>query len=533
MVQLPTLSRREFVAALALAPTISLSQSAAGARLAYDTSFGLGTDLDGLATLPLHPSAKRIYVGPGGNIGNSGRSWSQRLPDTDAGLRAGLALVGSGAGDQVLVAWNCAPFGIGIGDVMQKYGHSPRYPTVWQSCDPADPENEAKHGRAGPLGQRPKIFKSRTGTLMRNSAGDSEAIRRCMAVRGFDFDADPSIDASLGGDGLGATCNFNTNSYLLFENNIFRGASISGGSASGVASNWVIRGNSFYGNWISSGNSQPIYITGVNGITVEDNVFYHVGWRPGATRATAVLKGGPDVRSHCIYTIEDTRDVLARRNMFIDPAATGGSIRGDVEYYHNLHVDCPFPTAFGPGDEAAKLAPGGCLRRVYENFVLGNSPVSAMNPQTGGFNGGNYAPGSYIRRNILARSLTGELPVVMNRNNFAGRSVLEFSDNRVYLYGKEFLREVSGGASLAQVATNYGTIHGNGPAKGTDRPAIAPYTPRNAYTARQLWSHLGFASKAEFALHMVEHPELVTERLTTAMLWLFAGYNGTIDITSR
>jgi hypothetical protein len=420
-----------------------------------------------------------------------------------------------------MVARDGSTYPSSFGDVSAYYGYSRAHPTAFQSYDPAEPENELSHGR-GP-GPKPKIFTRRTGELFSVNSAGNEDRNRHYALRGFDVDPGFAVGRPL--------IFFNRTSGILLEGNILRNVQISGGGdfdRSITATSWAIRKNVFHGTWHETEHAGAIYAVMTTDLLIEDNLFAHIGWRPGASRNDAPAHGGATIFRHCIYTVEDTRSVTIRRNIMVDPSATGGSVRGDCYYYQNIHIDCPLSGAFGPGDDPIIRAPLGAMRLILENLTIGDADINADNPRSGGYVGGNFAHGSTFRRNLMihSRNPAGNI-VWSHRGHPILRSSVDYSDNREYLFGNVYQEEGAASNAEQTFGNNYGA-----PASGGLAPRIYPYDPAAAPTARHLWGVLGYGSKEAWLANLIEHPESVAEQVKIILPWMFVSYGMKIDLGS-
>ena len=121
----------------------------------YDTSVGMGVDSNGFASLPLRAGAHRYFVSSAAGSDANGCAAAQQPDKPLATIAAAKACLGSGAGDQLLVAEGTR-YAEGLTNMMDQMGYNAAYPTVIQSYDPADALNEAKYGHAA-NGQRPVV----------------------------------------------------------------------------------------------------------------------------------------------------------------------------------------------------------------------------------------------------------------------------------------------------------------------------------------------------------------------------------------
>ena len=283
----------------------------------YDGSIGAGVDADGFASLPLRSGAHRFFVNSATGADSNGCSGSQQPSSPLKTIPAAIACVANGEGDQVLLAEGTS-YNQDIGWLAFKQGYSATYPMVISSYDPADPANEAKYGRGDQRNARPVI------TALQSQLGNGTY--NYYAIKGLDFN--PGNVASAGFGFIGKA------GYALIENNIFRYTALTFDTADFPAfpttQKLIVRNNSIYGMWNTGGRTGGLYVAGYVGPTVEDNVFYHCGWKIGANRDDDPSVGGATVFSHSYYLQTNTTGAIVRRNLSADGAGDGGIARGDM-----------------------------------------------------------------------------------------------------------------------------------------------------------------------------------------------------------
>ncbi|MFL6775021.1 MAG: hypothetical protein ACJ8FN_01365, partial [Sphingomicrobium sp.] len=416
-------------------------------------------------------------------------------------IAAGKACLTLGSGDQLLIAEGTS-YAEGLTNLQGQMGYSAEYPTVIQSYDPADPANEAKYGHAG-QGRRPVV----------NTGGNAQQISCCgsnpnnfLAIRGLDFNPGDKPDMGI--------AFVSTANYILLENNLFRYTSVGFDIGSSPrASHHVLRHNSFYGEWSPSASTGGIYDAGTDGATIEDNVFWHTGWRPGVSRDADVTVGGPTYFRHPIYQQNNSIGFMVRRNLFMDGAADGSSLRNNAIFTENVSIDNPIGVGIG-----ANLA-GGSLSEVSYNAFLGDADVKSTEPRGQAIWGVNGQAGSLIHHNLVARSRnpngTNDYSLILEANLGNG-STFDVHDNVLYQWaGDTNTRLEVGGAALH---LTYNNNVWDAPAMGTNQNIASRNFP-NPLTAAQLFAALGCTDKAGCAAQMIETPELGWAIKARTLLW--------------
>jgi hypothetical protein len=502
--------------------------SAGGGTIAYDTTIGSAVDANGFTTLPLRSGANRYFIGAGGSDSNTGLSHAQRF----ATLGKAISMIVAGNGDQALIAEGTTlnetlpKGGDANGWIASKSGFSALYPTVFSSYDPADPTNTAKYGRGDQRNARPVLTGSYVGVNVGNGTYGN------IAIVGIDHNP-----GSLSGNGLnflGAASN------ILLENNIFRalGLSHDTGEAQTVSPTTprlIIRNNSIYGNWLDSGHTGGIYIAGINGVTIEDNVIWHTGWKVGATRDDTTANGGlvgDQVFRHPIYAQTNTSNVTVRRNLFMDNASDAGIARGDnVLWTENVSIRNPAGTGLGGGPSYNTERPNGVLFEASYNLSMAAIDLTSSNPSGYGYTTSNGEPGSKVHHNLLIRSTVENGPNALAfsaQADFNQPSYVAFQNNISYHWNGATSYYAAGGVFPSQSIpfTSYDNNAWDSAASGTNVYSQGLTYP-NAYTEAQLYAALTptFASVTDYASlasYASAHPEAHVQRTLRSLA--FTGY---------
>jgi hypothetical protein len=480
----------------------------------YDTSIGNGVDANGFADLPLRQGDKRIYVNalPGYGGSDSNNCLSPSTPC--ATFAKAITLRTDGHGDQILVAE-----GSSLPETLidprhslnfMTGGYSLAYPFVIESYDPTDPANEAKMGRASGS-KRPMFTGSWSGNWFQGGTHQSY-----IAVRGLDLNP-----GNVSGQGIGMV---NTGDGFLFENNIFRYTGIGiGGTAGTTQHHWIFRNNAIYGEWeaVNATGGQGLYVDGTDSLTVEDNVFYHNGWKIGASRTDTLANGGATQFRHPIYQQVPT-DAVVRRNLIVDGSADGGSFRGDITHYENVVIDCPQGASLGGGMEYNTGRPNGVAISSHDNAIIGSAQVPDSGAAGWGIVSQNGKLGSSAYNNLIVRSGVGSSAFLTSAIE-PQPSYMDYSNNVVYQWSTPGSTHYDGVADpyTGMTHTTYNNNIWDDATSGTNTNNSSRTFP-NPYTAAQLYAALGFADKQAFIDYAITHPEAHIQR--NARVLLFAGY---------
>ena len=318
------------------------------------------------------------------------------------------------------------------------------------------------------------------------------------------------------------------NNYVLIENNIFRYTMLSFDKfQSGQATNHIIRKNAFYGEWSASAHSQGLYDNGSNLTVLEDNVFWHNGWRIGARRDDATANGGmvgDDFFRHAFY-LQTTTNGVIRRNLIVDGGSDGGQARGDSTITENMYIDNPSSIAAGGGSDYNVARPNGVSLEISYNAILGGADIDASNLRYIAISSANGKSGSSTHHNLIVRSGN---PNGVNAGafktsaNFNQPSYMSYYNNVAYIWnapGQTYVVDPSGFPS--QVFAAYSNNLWDDVASATNGNSGTSSFP-NPYTATELYAALGYVDKASFINRAINYPEEHPARAARSRL--FAGY---------
>jgi hypothetical protein len=512
------------------APTIPTTGSAT-----YDASVGTGVDADGFAMLPLRSGAHHYFVNSASGADSNGCSNGQQPAKPLKTIAAAMACVAAGNGDQVLLAEGTS-YAEALPWLSYKGGYNPQYPTVIASYDPADPLNEAKYGRGDQRGARPVL----TGVGL--VSGDPFSY---LAIKGLDFNPGNVSGRGLEfrGDGTHGT---GGGSYILLENNLFRYTTLSysdggDGTTTARSHHLIIRNNAIYGAWSDNGNNHigGLYAEGNDAVTVEDNVFYHTGWRIGGSRddnpssaanGGSGLGGGPTIFNHPIY-LQANADGIVRRNLMIDNAADAGIARGNILWTENVAIRNPAGFGLGPGNgvDYAARPTGNDIEASYNLSIEGINIASGggNNDRGYGYTTANGRAGSKVHHNILIYSdveLTSQnAQAFSNIANANQPAYMAFENNVVFHWNRSGSTHFDGGGMYpAQVHSTYNYNIWDDPASGTNTNRSTASFP-NPYTQSLLYSVGGYATLDALINYTIAHPEAHSQRALRALAFTAYG----------
>lgn len=380
--------------------------------------------------------------------------------------------------------------------MLYYHGISARYPACFQSYDPKDPLNVARHGRAGTgsQGARP-IWQLGTGTWPGNSRGDAVDYGGWV-FRGLEWRSEGNGQASQW-----VYCQHD----MLFENIVFDNVALVLSNNDpqpgfGIGENNIVRLCASYGQYDTHGS----HICGIysenSNLTVEDSIFWHCGWKVGVSRDAPVSAGGPDIFKHCLYLHNGKgTSSLLRRNVLIDGSASGLSLRGSHLCHHNVIIDCPTPDFVSGGSGSDAESPNGVVQQTYCQLVIGGADINSSLPRMQGFASGDGTPDSFYAYCLYANN-PGYGRVnncwLQVQNGIPGQiSHMGFYHNRAYAFAPPPRRLMLSAHDRGSVSSIRIT--------GDIDNVLATTSPM---TNAQLYAAVGFRGKAAMVAAMIADP---------------------------
>jgi hypothetical protein len=486
----------------------------------------------GFADLPLRVGANRYFVNS--STGNDANTCVQAksAATPKATIGEGLKCVTDLTGDQVLVAEGTSYSGIfaAFESFNGRRGFSALYPTVIQSYNPAASGDTTQYGRATGT-NRPSIDFGGADQISNGGGGHASEPAGKLALRGLKFTSATEANLSFIPTPL-------LNGFLLVENSIFDKVALvhqQEGSYGlyGIADRLIVRNSSFYGQYGYS--TSAIYVSSLAHVTLEDNFFYHVGWKEGVSRDSSYTIGGlvgADGRNHDFYVQEDTGSISVRRNLHMEASYDTGQARASAIVEQNVFVDNPINALGGSGTRYYITKPFGADLSLSYNFTLGSVDAYTGYGAFIGMWTTNGRNGSASRYNILARSPHAAASGAFSFTTDALWNLPSYMDFRSNI---SYLRTVSGrtkndagGNFPAQNFATYSNNIWDDPPSGSNVNASS-YSPTNAYTDTALYAALtatfpSITDKASLIAYAKTHPEAHVQRTMWTLAW--AGYNG-------
>jgi hypothetical protein len=187
---------------------------------------------------------------------------------------------------------------------------------------------------------------------------------------------------------------------------------------------------------IDHAHAQGLYATGVQGLTIEENVFDHNGWMEGVAGA------GQTGFNHNVYLRADNKGVVVRGNVFANASSHGLQARSGGRVEDNLFLDNPIGMSFGLVN-GSPATPGGVTGVVNGNVFLGARSIGSNGVRGWGMEVGNTRPGggTVVSNNIFASAgedgrnpaiVIGAGSNVLNADDAAGVNDLTIRGNVIY-----------------------------------------------------------------------------------------------------
>jgi hypothetical protein len=331
-----------------------------------------------------------------------------------------------------------------------------------------------------------------------------------IALRGIDINPGNVADAFNDLEDIG--------SGFLFENDLFRysGLILKINHRPIVGRHWIVRNSAFYGEW-GAGGINGLYVSGGWGLTVEDSVFYHNGWKIGGLGRNDATQGA-SVFVHPIYA-QHTTKALYRRLFLADGSADCGSHRDDTILHSNVYLYCPIAISAGGGNHADFASPWGDALDVTANAILNGIDLNSSNPRGWGIDTLRGKTIATSRYNVLAHNGgTGQNSTYSVDSLYAAPSYMVFDHNISSQWS------ASGGTYVARdnSATDFPTFTNNvwdDPTSGTNTNRSSVTFPNAALDAPALATAAGYASYSAMMQYAIDNPEAHIQRsLLTSIL---------------
>lgn len=199
----------------------------------------------------------------------------------------------------------------------------------------------------------------------------------------------------------------------------------------GYINNIKVRRSVVTDSWSRSSHSQGIFADGVKGVTLEENVFDHNGWRSA---------GEMTMFNHNAYITAKSGGLVARGNVFSNAASHGLQARPGGIVENNSFINNAVGLSFGLVNGGGSLVAGGVTGRVANNIFLGGHGIGSLANGVGLEIANISKAGAQVTGNVFAHGSYGDNAAINlavgnaqeNSGQGAGINNLTISNNVVY-----------------------------------------------------------------------------------------------------
>src|SRR5213078_3539973 len=136
----------------------------------------------------------------------------------------------------------------------------------------------------------------------------------------------------------------------------------------GPITNFTLRRSIITDAYVTSGHSQGAIFSGVNGLTIEGNVFDHNGWNEQVAGAVATKF------NHNVYVVADNKNVVVKDNIIANASSHGLTARSGGKISGNIFINNPIGMSFGFNNGSAETA-GGVSGYIKDNIFYGSRDI--------------------------------------------------------------------------------------------------------------------------------------------------------------
>jgi hypothetical protein len=381
------------------------------------TLLSVSTDADGWTVVNPSGDSRVIYVSStGGNDAAPGTSPQAAVRS----IARGISLLRSGFPDQLLLK---------RGDSFEEtFG-------MWtRSGRSAD---EPMVIGAWGEGERPEVKSGTRNGLVTGRTPVSHLVIQGIHLNAHTRDAEGGTFVSTAGGAYGIQSLAPVNNLLIEDTEIenYR-FNVSVQRYYGPISDVTLRRNVIHHAYSdpTGGHSQGMYSYGVDGLTLEENVFDHNGWNELVPSAKATIF------NHNVYLKENLNDVVVTGNIFANASSHGLQARAGGLVANNLFVNNAIHMSFGLTNGSAGR-PGGVTGEISGNVMLGARDINGS-ARGWAIELGNTSPNgqTVVKDNVIAHDTQGYFPAIVlnygqnleNPGEVVGLHNLTIQNNIVY-----------------------------------------------------------------------------------------------------
>jgi hypothetical protein len=179
---------------------------------------------------------------------------------------------------------------------------------------------------------------------------------------------------------------------LLIEDSVFQSYSTNifiSPELSGPITNVTIRRSIVIDSYAVTGHSAGALLGGIDGLTLEGNLFDHNGYNNSVEGAEATIQ------NHNIYLVQDNKNVVVRDNIIANASSHGLQARAGGDIENNIFINNPVAMSFGLVNGSTE-APGGVSGKIAGNAFIGSGSINGQ-PRGYAIELGNIRPGGGTR----------------------------------------------------------------------------------------------------------------------------------------
>ena len=341
--------------------------------------------------------SKNIYVAVNGNNNNDG--FTEQTPK--ATVAAGIAMMSDHSTDRLLLhrgdtwheslgQWKLSGVGEDMPMIVETYGDST---------------------------ERPNLITGSNAGIFTMGGGNAPPYINHVIFRGIRFTGDNN---TANGVNFIRSCRDVMLDDCYFEH-YFNGIIING--FDGKHSDIYVRNCIVVDSYATNGNCQGLYASQTDGLVIDNCLFDHNGWGPGAT---------PNIFRHNIYIADDNTNVIVRNCLISNGGShglqmrSGGIVDGNIFSRNAISLHC------GGG---LSPVPGGVTIQVTNNIIVDGKNIDDTNKRGWGMTFTNIRQG-LVKGNYIANNTMGGMPFGIEIDN---RSLpltnITFSNNLFYKWG--------------------------------------------------------------------------------------------------
>ncbi len=211
--------------------------------------------------------------------------------------------------------------------------------------------------------------------------------------------------------------------------------------------NFKLRRSIIQDAYSTVGNSQGIYAYGVDGLLIEENIFYHNGWSQAGK--------GADIYRHNGYIDNGNTDVKYCGNISTDASSHGVQMRSGGSVVNNLFVRNPIAIIIGGGNSPD---PGGVLVDMRDNVILDGNDIDSDNARGWAVEFANISSG-VVKNTIIANNPLGHQGngIVINGDHQGDPGTIDNGVHNFHIL-KNILYNWSGSSGIQGTSTQVSNI---------------------------------------------------------------------------